>query len=80
MARRNNKKKKQTEVLIEKITDFYTILLSVVASCQVNVWMAVLEKAEGFHEHFICIECFLDSDFSDSKGCRRGYNDKFVCM
>lgn len=68
-------KKKQAEVIIEEIIDFYTMLLSIVASWQVKVWMAVLEKAEWSRVHFIYIKCFFDSDFSDSKGCRRGYKE-----
>lgn len=67
--------KKQTEVIREKIIDFRTILLSIVASWHVKVWMAVLEKAEWSHVRFIYIKGFLDSDFSDSKGCRRGYKE-----
>lgn len=36
---------KQTEVIIEQIIDFCTILLSIVASWQAKLWMSILEKS-----------------------------------
>lgn len=44
---------KQTEVIVEEIIDFCTILLSISASWQVKPWMSITEKKLN------CLVCVL---------------------